>query len=150
MSAIKAGEGEWIVICDGRKALILENVGDRRFPSLQTKEVLEHQDAPTHDQGSDAPGRAYASVGHARSSVEQTDWHDQAERAFLEKLASRLDAAIVAGETSVFHVAAAPRALGMLRNAYSSALRKAVKTELDKDLVKLPLHQIERQLLRGE
>jgi protein required for attachment to host cells len=58
MSAIKAGEGEWIVICDGRKALILENVGDRRFPSLQTKEVLEHQDAPTHDQGSDAPGRA--------------------------------------------------------------------------------------------
>ena len=150
MSAIKAGEGEWIVICDGRKALILENVGDRRFPSLQTKEVLEHQDAPTHDQGSDAPGRAYASVGHARSSVEQTDWHDQAERAFLEKLASRLAAAIVAGETSVFHVAAAPRALGMLRNAYSSALRKAVKTELDKDLVKLPLHQIERQLLRGE
>ena len=150
MSAIKAGEGEWIVICDGRKALILENVGDRRFPSLKTKEVLEHQDAPTHDQGSDAPGRAYASVGHARSSVEQTDWHDQAERAFLAKLASRLDAAIVAGETSVFHVAAAPRALGMLRNAYSSALRKAVKTELDKDLVKLPLHQIERQLLRGE
>ena len=56
----------------------------------------------------------------------------------------------MAGETSVFHVAAAPRALGMLRNAYSSALRKAVKTELDKDLVKLPLHQIERQLLRGE
>ena len=150
MSAIKAGEGEWIVICDGRKALILENVGDRRFPSLQTKEVLEHQDAPTHDQGSDAPGRAYASVGHARSSVEQTDWHDQAERAFLEKLASRLDAAIVAGETSVFHVAAAPRALGMLRNAYSSAVRRAIKTELDKDLVKLPLHQIERQLLRGE
>ena len=150
MSAIKAGEGEWIVICDGRKALILENVGDRRFPSLQTKEILEHQDAPTHDQGSDAPGRAYASVGQARSSVEQTDWHDQAERAFLAKLASRLDAAIVAGETSVFHVAAAPRALGMLRNAYSSALRKAVKTELDKDLVKLPLHQIERQLLRGE
>ena len=150
MSAIKAGEGEWIVICDGRKALILENVGDRRFPSLQTKEVLEHQDAPTHDQGSDAPGRAYASVGHARSSVEQTDWHDQAERAFLEKLASRLDAAIVAGETRVFHVAAAPRALGMLRNAYSSAVRRAVKTELDKDFVKLPLHEIERQLLLGE
>jgi protein required for attachment to host cells len=47
-------------------------------------------------------------------------------------------------------VAAAPRALGMLRNAYSSALRRAVKTEFDKDLVKLPLHEIERKLLPGE
>ena len=147
MSVIKADKGEWLVVCDGRKALILENVGDRRFPSLTTREVLEHEDAPTHDQGSSAPGRAYASVGHARSSVEQTDWHDEAERAFLNRLASRLNTAVTAGETRRIHVVAAPRALGMIRDAYSPAVRKAVKTELDKDLVKQPLDEIERQLL---
>ena len=147
MSVIKADEGEWLVVCDGRKALILENVGDRRFPSLKAREVLEHEDAPTHDQGSGPPGRVHASVGHARSSVEQTDWHDEAERAFLSRLASRLNAAITAGETGGLHVVAAPRALGMIRNAYSPAVRKAVKTELDKDLVKQPLDEIERQLL---
>ena len=147
MSLINAAEGEWIIVCDGRKAFILENVGDRRFPSLKTRDALEHPDASTREQGVAAPGRVHASTGEARSSVEQTDWHDQAEREFLKRLAARLDAAIAAGETSALHVVAAPPALGMIREAYSAAVRRAVKTELDKDLVKLPVHEIERRLL---
>jgi len=147
MSMLKADAGEWVVVCDGRKALILENVGDRRFPSLKTKEVLEHRDASTRDQGADAPGRVYSSAGQPRSSVEQTDWHDEAERAFLRRLADRLNAAVTAGETGGLYIVAAPRALGMVREAFSPAVRKAVKLELDKDFVKLPVHEIERQLL---
>ncbi len=42
MDKIKIGTGDWIVVCDGRKALILENLGDRMFPNLHTKEVHEH------------------------------------------------------------------------------------------------------------
>jgi protein required for attachment to host cells len=147
VGTIKAGEGEWIVVCDGRKALILENVGDRRFPSLKTREVLQHPDAPTSEQGTDTPGRVHASTGQARSSVDQTDWHDEAERVFLARVAERLNAAIVAGETHALHIVAAPRALGMVRSGYSPAVRRAVKIEVDKDLVKLPVHEIERQLL---
>jgi hypothetical protein len=29
MSALKVSTGAWVVVCDGRKALILENIGDR-------------------------------------------------------------------------------------------------------------------------
>jgi protein required for attachment to host cells len=147
MSAMKIDAGEWIVVCDGRKALILENVGDRRFPSLRTKETLQHPDAPTSVQGTDSPGRVHASAGEARSSVEQTDWHDEAERAFLATVADRLNKAVSAGETSALNVVAAPRALGMIRHAYSPAVRKALRSEMDKDLVKLPVHEIEKQLL---
>ncbi len=41
---------------------------------------------------------------------------------------------------------APPRALGMLRAAYSPALKSAIRAEVDKDFVKMPVHQIEKQL----
>ena len=47
MTKIKIDTGDWIVVCDGRKALILENRGDRMFPNLHTREVHE-QPGPVH------------------------------------------------------------------------------------------------------
>src|SRR5262249_308396 len=43
---------------------------------------------------------------------------------------------------------APPRALGVLRHTYSHNLRAAVRAEIDKDLVRLPLHEIEEHLAR--
>jgi protein required for attachment to host cells len=137
---------EWVVVCDGAKALVLENTGDAKFPNLKTVEVFEQKVLATHEIGSDAPGRSHSSLGHGRSSVEQTDWHDQAERAFLAQLVKHLDAALAAGKVKSLIVVAPPRALGVLRPAYTHALRAAVRTELDKDFVKLPIYQIEKHL----
>lgn len=147
MTKMKIGTGEWVVVCDGRKALILENIGDRMFPNLHTREVHEQPDPATHAQGSAAPGRVYQSTGNARSSIEQTDWHDEAERAFLKTLAERLDSAIKNGEIAALTMVASPRALGMIRSEYSAAVRKALHGELAKDLVRMPVHEIEKQLL---
>jgi protein required for attachment to host cells len=147
MDKMKIGTGDWIVVCDGRKALILENLGDRMFPNLRTKEVHEHPDPPTSALGSDAPGRVHQSMGGARSSVEQTDWHDDSERAFLKTLAGRLDIAVTTGETTGLTMVASPRALGMIRSDYSAAVRKALHGEVHKDLVRMPVHEIEKQLL---
>ena len=139
--------GEWVVVCDGAKALVLENIGDAKFPNLKTLEVFEQKDLATHELGAEPPGRAFSPAGHgARSSVEQTDWHDQAERAFLVQLAKHLDSALTAGKVKSLIVVAPPRALGMIRPAYSHALKSAVRAELDKDLVKQPVHQIEKHL----
>jgi protein required for attachment to host cells len=147
MDKIKIGTGDWIVVCDGRKALILENIGDRMFPNLHTKEVHEQPNPSTAAQGTDSPGSIHQSVGSARSSIEQTDWHDEAERAFLKTLAERLNLAITTGETTGLTMVASPRALGMIRADYSPAVRKAIHGELHKDLVKMPVHEIEKQLL---
>ena len=41
---------------------------------------------------------------------------------------------------------APPRALGVLRQAYSKGLRDAIKAEIDKDYVRMPVHEIEKKL----
>jgi len=146
MQKIKVHSGDWVVVCDGRKALILENRGDEKFPNLHTKEAFEHADLPTHVQGASAPGRVHQSMGTARSTVEQTDWHDEAERAFLHSLANKLDRALKIGETKALIIAAPPRALGMLRQIYTPLIRHALRSEIDKDFVKLPVYEIEKRL----
>jgi protein required for attachment to host cells len=146
MSKPKIEAGDWVVVCDGRKALILENAGDSKFPALRTIETHEQSDPPTHEQGTDHPGRVHESLGTARSSVEQTDWHDEAERAFLRNLIRHLDSAIGAGGPKHLFVVAPPRALGMLRSAYTPNVRRALRAEFDKDLVHAPIHDIERRL----
>jgi protein required for attachment to host cells len=146
MSALMIHRDEWVVVCDGAKALVLQNAGDAMFPNLKTLQVYEQEDLATHELGSDKPGRSGSSVGHGRSAVEQTDWHDQAEQAFLTQLAHRLDVAVASGTPKSIILVAPPRALGMIRPAYSHALRAAVRAELDKDFVKLPIHEIEKHL----
>jgi protein required for attachment to host cells len=146
MSRLSIREGEWVVVCDGAKALVLENAGDARFPNLKTLEVFEQKDLATHEQGTDKPGRTNASVGTIRSAVGQTDWHDRSEEAFLARLAQHLDAAVAAGRTKSLIVIAPPRALGVLRPLYSAALKGALRAEIDKDFVKLPVHEIEKHL----
>jgi protein required for attachment to host cells len=138
---------EWVVVCDGAKALILQNAGDAKFPNLKTLEVFEQKDLPTHELGAGPPGRAFSPAGHGgRSAVSQTDWHDQAEHDFLVKLAHHLDAAVTSGKAKSVIVVASPRALGVLRPAYSHALKAAVRAEVHKDLVKMPVHEIEKHL----
>jgi protein required for attachment to host cells len=140
------GPGNWIVVCDGRKALILENAGDLKFPHLRLKESFDEPNPPTHEQGTSPPGRTFQSVGNRRGAVAQTDWHDEAEQAFLRRLAERIDQAVARHEVKKITVIAAPRALGMIRKLYSPNVAAAVAEEIDKDLVKAPVSEIERQL----
>ena len=146
MSGLSIQSGEWVVVCDGAKALVLENVGDNKFPNLKTVEVLEHKDLPTREMGTDAPGRAHGAKGQARSAMEQTDWHDQAEQAFLDNLAGYLARAVEAHQAQSIVMVASPRALGMIRPAYTHGLKAAVRAEIPKDLVKLPVYEIEKHL----
>jgi len=147
MDRLHIKEGAWVVVCDGAKAIVLENIGDADYPDLRMREAEEQPDRRTREIGTDAPGRAFGTVGSARSAVAQTDFHDESEKTFLTDLARRLDKALTEKETASFVIVAPPRALGVLRNAYSPQLRKAVAAEVDKDLVAMPIGDIERHLL---
>jgi protein required for attachment to host cells len=137
MTALLIRHGEWVVVCDGAKALVLENAGDIRTPNLKTVQVFEQEDLATHLIGTDAPGRTFNSVGSARSAVEQ---------AFLTQLAQHLEEALSSGRAKSLIIVAPPRALGMIRPAYSHAVKGAVRAEVDKDLVKMPVHEIAKRL----
>jgi protein required for attachment to host cells len=146
MGNLKIRHGDWVVVCDGKKALVLQNAGDEKFLNLKTREVFEHPDAKTSELGTGAPGRSFSSVGSGRSAIEQTDFHEQEEHKFLHKLLGHLDAEISAGKTKSLVLIAPPRALGVLRQSYSHNLRAALRGEIEKDFVRLPVYEIEKHL----
>jgi protein required for attachment to host cells len=149
MSNLNIGNGHWIVICDGRKALFTVNAGDAQYLNLKVVEEQESPSPATHVQGSDRPGRVHQSHGAARSSVGQTDWHDQDEREFLRTVADRINRAVRDGEAKDVVIAAPPRALGVLKPLLSAATNAALRGALDKDFVNMPVYEIEKKLKKA-
>ena len=86
MQKLKIRQGDWVIVCDGKKALVLENAGDEKFLNLRTREVHEHPDPKTHELGTDAPGRAFSSVGTERSAMEQALAYAQQRQQFGEPI----------------------------------------------------------------
>jgi protein required for attachment to host cells len=146
MAELKIDNGGWVIVCDGAKALVLENSGNRMHPNLRMRQVFEQPGLSDRELSADRPGRANGSVGSARSAMEQVDRHEQDEQRFLTEIADRLDKAVLAGETPSLIVVAPPRAIGILRRAYSSHVKQALRAEVEKDFVKMPVKEIERHL----
>lgn len=144
--SVKIDSGEWVIVCDGSKALFLQNAGDSKFPNLQTREIMEQEVPPTSELGTDKPGRSHSSVGPGRSAVQQTDFHNQQEEEFLRSIMAKLDAAAKAGQMKAIILVAPPRALGVLRQHYTHALKQAIREEVQKDYVKMPVFEIEKHL----
>lgn len=144
--SIKIEQDDWVIVCDGAKALFLQNAGDSKFPNLQTREVMEQEVPPTSELGTDKPGRSHSSVGPGRSSVQQTDFHTQQEEEFLRSIMIKLDAAAQSGQMKSIIIVAPPRAIGVLRQHYTHALKQAVREEVQKDYVKMPVYEIEKHL----
>ncbi|WP_026868946.1 host attachment protein [Inquilinus limosus] len=149
MTALRLCHDAWIVVCDAMKVLFLRNAGDARLPDLR---VIERMDAPdsgrTSDQGTDRPGLLQNRSAPA-STIEQTDWHDQAKDDFALRIAGRLDQLHREGPASPIVLVAPPRILGSLRRALGPAASASVEAEIAKDLTKHPVHEIERLLTAG-
>lgn len=147
MRKIQLPHDAWVLIGDGRKALVLRNEGDEAFPNLQTTTVFMDQANPATSQlGAERPGRSVEHSSGRRSAMEQTDWHEIAEHRFAQGVASTLCARDNAGEISALVVVAPPRTLAELRIAFSDSLRSKIIAEVNKDLTHHPVHKIERLL----
>jgi protein required for attachment to host cells len=136
----------WVLICDGGKAILAENAGDAQAPNLLVRETFEHPDPPTHELGTDKPGRKFSCASEARSTTEQTDFHTLAEEDFLRKIARRIEQSIGERNIEDLVVVAPPKAIGALRRAFSSSVRSVVRREVEKDYVHMPMYEVERHL----
>lgn len=146
MERIAIASKSWVVVCDGAKALFLQNAGDSRALKLKVMETLTQPDQPSREQGTARPGRVYQSVGGARSSMEETDWHEQAETGFLKDVAERLGRMARSGEIENVVLVAPPKALGILRAQLSEEAAGIVRGEVARDYVKMPVPDIEKHL----
>ncbi len=146
MSRFDIGHKSWVIVCDGAKALFLRNDGDAGLVNLT---VVDHQSQPdeaTRDLGSDRPGRVHQSQGAGRSAMEDTDWHEQAEADFLKDVAGKIQKLVQSHEIKAMILIAPPKALGILRQELASLPDGVVRAEVDKDLVKMTVPEIEKHL----
>jgi protein required for attachment to host cells len=146
MAHLKLLHGAWVFVGDGQKALFLINEGDEKFPNLRRMSVWENPDPPSREQGTDAPGRAYSSVGGIRSAVEETDWHELEKERFAKSVAGRINQAALANAFGQIVIVAPPKILGDLRREFAKETETKIVAEIAKDLTNHTIAEIERLL----
>jgi protein required for attachment to host cells len=149
MTKVNIPHNAYVFVGDGRKALVLRNEGDAQFLDLKTERVFTDKNPPTHEQGADRPGRAHSSVGPGRSSVTQTDWHDLEEHKFAHDVAAALEKVVRERKVEALIIVAPPRALADLRRAFHDDVKKKIVAEIDKDLTRHPVDDIEKHLMNA-
>jgi protein required for attachment to host cells len=92
MSKLSIPHDALVFVGDGQKALFLRNAGDATLLNLTTAQVLTDENPPTHEQGTDRPGRAFQSADKTkRSGMETTDWHELEKERFARRVALALE-----------------------------------------------------------
>ncbi|MEH2510040.1 protein required for attachment to host cells [Nitrobacteraceae bacterium AZCC 1564] len=143
---IRIPHNAYIVVGDGRKALFLRNEGNTLTPRLKTEQVFVNDNPPTREQGSDQPGRTFASVGARRSSMGQADWHAIEEQRFARTIADTLETLARNKKIPGFIIAAPPRTLAELRQSLNGTVKQRIIAELDKDFTGHPVDEIKKHL----
>jgi len=147
MSKLQIPHDAFVLVGDGRKALFLRNEGDEKFPNLKTEALYEDDNPPTHEQGSERPGRVSKALDSGqRSAVEPVDWHRIEEHRFAKKVAAAMEQVIRARKAPALVVVAPPRTLADLRGAFHPDIQAIVIAEVNKDLTKHPVGEIEQHL----
>ena len=141
---MRVPHNSFIVVADGRKSLFFRNEGDGEFPNLTVERKDVHANPKNGDQTSDAPGSARASVGTARSSYSETDFHQLEEDRFAAETADLLKARALRNDFESLIVVAPSRTLGELRKHYHKEVEKRLAGEIAKDLTGHPVEEIEK------
>ena len=146
MAQVKIPEQAWVVVSDAVKALVLRNDGEGGKLALTRLETAFQPVPLSHELGTEGPGRVFKSGGGGRSAVDITDLHLEEETVFLIHLAEQLDKAVQEHKVKAIVLVAPPRALGILRQHLAEPTRKLISAELNKDLARLTLPEIESHL----
>lgn len=146
MSAMKLEHDLWVLVADGEKALFLRNEGDALHPNLQVVREMHHENPPTHEQGTDRPGRVNDAFGGHRSAVADTDWHQIEKERFADEIAERLYKLAHKGAFRKIVLVAQPQVLGEMRKKLHKEVSDRVVGEVAKTLTNHTVPEIEKIL----
>lgn len=146
MNDVQVPNGALILVGDGRKALFLRNKGAQTHIELTAERVLEQDDPPTREQGTDRPGRYRGGDGAAKSAFEQTDWHQLAEDRFAVEISDALNRLARENKFNQLILVAPPKVLGVLRTHLHKETAARIVGEIHKDLTAHPIPEIARAL----
>jgi protein required for attachment to host cells len=136
----------WYVIADGGRARFVErdeNGAFRTMVSFVASELHER----SHDLGLDRPARAKESASPARHAIEpRRDLHQAAKEDFVKLVAEQLDEEHGRDQFDRLVLIAPPRVLTELKEKLSTSMAKIVVSDLQKDLTKVPDHDLTEHL----
>ena len=135
-----------VLVADGRKSLFFRNEGDAAFPNLSVEDKTTQDNPAHHEQATDLAGRAATPVAGIGGSMDEVDFHQQEEDRFAADIAETLKARALDGDFEALIVVAPPRTLGELRKHYHKEVERRLLGEVPKDLVNVPVAEIERIL----
>lgn len=135
------------VIADGGRARFVERdeMGTfRTIASFVSPELHER----SHDLGLDRPARVKESANAARHAVEpRRDLHAAAKQDFVKHIAGEIDAEHGRKSFDKLVLVAPPHVLTELREKLSKAMAKLAADSLQKDLTKVPDHDLAEHLV---
>jgi protein required for attachment to host cells len=146
MSSFHLDHDVWVLIADGEKALFLRNEGDGKYPNLQVVREVHEENPPTHEQGTDRPGRMTDGSSDHRSAVQETDWHRIAKERFADELAERLYRMAHRGDFSKIVLVAPPVVMGEMRHKLHKEVEEKIVGEVAKTLTGHPIPEMEKIL----
>ena len=135
----------WILLADGAQAKVFEHSGPGTGLTPIRDLLFEEEPLQAREIMADKQGRSFSSVGHGRSAMEySSDPVQVRETRFVKAVAEVLERKFQQSAFSRLIIAAAPTALGDIRDALSDRLKGAVVAEMPKDLTNMPTPQLEK------
>lgn len=137
----------WVLLVDGQRARLLQTNG-RGTPLIQaTDHEFIGNAEPSRDIASDRPGRGHDRAGQGRHAMDpSTDPHRYEKKRFVRLVVDELEERRKKNEFERLVIVAPPQALGDIRAEMSDGLKDMVKAELNKDLTKIPVHDLPEHL----
>ena len=139
----------WYVIADGGRARFVERDENGAFRTVVSFVAAELH-ARSSDLGRDRPARVKESANAARHAVEpRRDLHEAAKEDFVKLVAEQLEAEHKRGQFDSLVLVAPPRVLTELKQKLSKPIAELVVDDLQKDLTKVPDHDLTEHLTRA-
>ena len=149
MPGLKLDHDMWVVVADGEKALFLRNEGDAKYPNLEVFRQMQDENPPTHDQGTDRPGRFNDGPSPHKSAVQETDWHRVEKERFAKEIAERLYKMAHRGDFERLVIVAPPMVMGEMRKELHKEVEDRLVGEVSKTLTNHTVDEIEQILTAG-
>ncbi len=134
------------VIADGGRARLVERDEEGAYRTISSFVSTElHTSA--HELGRDRPARVKESTGPVRHAVEpRRDLHEAAKEDFIRAVAEDLHNLQGEGKFDQLVLVAPPSVLTELKDVLSKSVAQLVVDELQKDLTKVPDHDLASHL----
>lgn len=137
----------WILLADHQRAHVLSNDGPDRGLQPVTGMEFSAELHRAHDLMTDRLPRSINSQTGIRHAIEpRVDPHRQEAEKFVAQVAHAISSAAARNEFDRLILVAPPRALGELRAMLSPQVHKRIHGELDRDLTRASMADLESHL----